>query len=127
MYLPPNPGSLLVQSDLGLYDWLEAEAIGVDTAEFGAPSDPNSIFKQNVLSHEVKFDVVTSGNITPGWKLARATVNQSGSFLSTSRERVHDLLITLGPIDPKVVTGLIPSAENSHLASQINIRLDTLP
>jgi hypothetical protein len=124
---PPNVGSLLIQSDLGLYDWLEAEAVGVDTSEFGAPNDPNSIFKQNVLQHEVKFDVVTSGNITPAWKLARATVNQSGSFLSTSRERIHDLLITLGPVDPQAVTGLIQAAESVHLASQINARLTTLP
>ena len=121
----PSSDSLLIQSDLGLYDWLQAEAIGVDTAEFGAPADPNSIFKQNVLQHEVKFDVVSSGNINPAWKLLRATIDQSGSLFSISRERIHDLLITLGPIDPKATTGLVPTAESVHLASQINLNLRT--
>jgi hypothetical protein len=116
----PAPGSLLIQSDLGLADWLSAEAISVNTLEFGSTTDPNTVLKQNVLQHEVKFDVVTSGNITPGWKLARLTVDQSGTLFSTSRERVHDLLITLGP---KLQEGtLTTTAEGAHLASQINLR-----
>ncbi len=125
--IPPNPGSMLVQSDLGLRQWLEAEAVGINTDEFRIPEQPDSVFKQNVLQHEIKFDLLASGNITPGFKIVNVNVNQTGSLFSTSRERVHDLLITLGPIDPKAVTGLIPSAENAHLASQINARLSVTP
>jgi hypothetical protein len=62
---PRDNATLLIKSDLGLYDWLEGEAISVDTAEFGAPVDVSSVFKQNVLFHKISFDVLASGNITP--------------------------------------------------------------
>jgi hypothetical protein len=125
--VPPNPGSMLVQSDLGLRQWLQAEYIGIKTEEFRIPTQADSVFKQNVLQHEIKFDLLASGNITPGFKIVNVNVNQTGSLFSTSRERVHDLLITLGPIDKNAVTGLIASAENAHLASQISARLSTTP
>jgi hypothetical protein len=55
--------------------------------------------KDTVLSHDIKFEITTSGNVTPSWTLTRVTVNPSGPFFSTSRDRTHDLTITLGPGD----------------------------
>jgi hypothetical protein len=49
----------------------------------------------------VKFEVDTSANVTPGFKLRLVNVNDSGQFFSTSRNRIHDLQITLGPTDQK--------------------------
>jgi hypothetical protein len=128
------PGSFLVQSDLKLREWLYDEIMAVGTLEIGAPNGPNSILKQNVISHEVKFEVVTSGNITPAWKLIESTVNQGGTLFSASRDRTHDLLITLGPIDPSQSSGgLIPVAQSTHfsslygLAASNNLRAITRP
>jgi hypothetical protein len=110
----PPKDSLLIQSDLKLREWLDAMVNGVATGQITA------VGKQNVLSHEITFELTTSGNITPAWKLMRATVNQSGSLLSASRDRKHDLVITFGPLDTSQ-SGffLIPLAENTHISSQL--------
>jgi hypothetical protein len=101
-------GLLLMQSDLALYEWLNANVIAADTNKIKYSSDySDGPFKSNVLSHEVKFDITDTGNITPGWKLKRVMVNQSGNLLSGTRDRLNDLTITLGPTmpTPKIVRG----------------------
>lgn len=110
----PPSGSFLIQSDLKLREWLSAMINGVATRHV------TSVGKQNVLSHQITFQVTTSGNVTPAWKLVTGTINQGGSLLTASRDRKHDLLITFGPLD-KSQTGsfLVPIAESTHVTSQI--------
>jgi hypothetical protein len=138
-----RPGGLyLMQSDLKLREWLRYNVMLEGTGELRFPRKQNEgPFKQEVLQHNVKFEVVSDGGLTPGWKLARVNINQSGTFLSASRTRTHDLIITLGPVDPdiKIPTGstgarmLIvrrknaPStaAANSHLAAEIGLAVAT--
>jgi hypothetical protein len=129
-------GILLMQSDLGLYEWLNAQVIAADTHKIQYSADySDGPFKTNVLSHEVKFDVTTSGSITPGWKLSRVLINQTGTFLSATRDRTNDLTITLGPTIPapkivkdrkgNFVTVSAPAPSNdaytAALASQIGL------
>ena len=57
----------------------------------------NGPLGKNVITHEVKFRVVTTGDITPAWKLVQVNVNQTGNLFEVSRLRTHDLLITMGP------------------------------
>jgi hypothetical protein len=67
---------------------------------------------KDTVSLEIKFIIVTSGSITPTWKLVRLSANSGSSPLfNTGRTRTHDLIITIG--DPSVISS------NSHLASQI--------
>ena len=128
-----------MQSNLGLDEWLIANVTAADTGVIQYAKDySDGPLKTNVLSHEIKFDVTNTGNVTPGWKLTRVSVNQSGTFLTASRDRTHDLTITLGPITPVVVgqktvrmkdgtTAQVPifgstpsyQAADAHLASQI--------
>jgi len=96
-----NRGPFILQSDLKLYDWLKPATIGIDNADVPAPANQNGPNKSNVISHEVKFDIVTGLAGTPGWKLTTATVNQTGTFLSLNRDRTQDLTITFGPPDPQ--------------------------
>lgn len=129
-------GLLLMQSDLALFEWLNANVIAADTHKIQYSKDySDGPFKTNVLSHEVKFDITNTGNITPGWKLTRVMVNQSGNLFSATRDRTNDLTITLGPTvpTPKVtkdkngnlitVTSPGPSSEayTAALASQIGL------
>lgn len=94
-------GVLLLQSHLGLEEWLRYNLTAANTGEILFATDySDGPLKTNVLSHEVKFDITTSGNLTPGWKLSRLSINQSGNFLSASRGRTNDLTITLGPTVP---------------------------
>ena len=110
----PPSGSLLIQSDLKLKDWLDVMVNGVSTNNITA------VGNKNVLSHQITFDITTSGDVTPAWKLVNGAINQRGSFLSASRDRKHDLIITFGPLD-KTNSGnfLIPIAENTHELSQL--------
>ena len=118
--------SLFLQNDLKLKEWLFDVVMAVGTNEIGAPTDVKSILKQNVIAHEVKFEVVTTGNAMPAWKLLRVNVNQSGTFLSATRDRTHDLTITFGPIDPTQRNGgLIPIAENLHVISLFGLAAGT--
>jgi hypothetical protein len=93
-------GLFILESDLKLYEWLQATMITIGLGDTPAPADQSGPYKSNVLSHEVKFDIVSTGSVTPAWKLIRATVNQSGTFLSGTRDRTQDMTITFGPLDP---------------------------
>jgi hypothetical protein len=117
--------------------------ISIDNADTPAPANEKGPFKSNVLSHEVKFDIISTGTITPGWKLSTSTINQTGTFLSGTRDRTQDLIVTFGPpdpawsvvvIDPKTrkakidrttnrpllrPTALSPAATSAALASEI--------
>jgi hypothetical protein len=100
-------GLLLMQSNLGLDEWLIANLTAENTGKANYATDySDGPLKQNVLSHEIKFDITDTGNVTPGWKLTRVMVNQSGNLLSATRDRTNDLTITLGPTvpTPKPVT-----------------------
>jgi hypothetical protein len=95
-----NRGPFILQSDLKLYDWLKAMTISTDLGNTPAPVNEKGPFKSNVLSHEVKFDIITTGTATPGWKLSTGTINQTGTFFSATRDRTQDLVVTFGPPDP---------------------------
>ena len=123
-------GPFLLASDLKLKEWLfdMVVASGTNTVHFDRDK-ANGPFKENVISHEVKFDIVSSGTITPTWKLTRVQVNPSGNLATLSRERIHDLTITIGPadstyqvVDRRVIKKFIgPSrqAADIHLSSLI--------
>jgi hypothetical protein len=121
-------GSLLIQSDLKLKEWLRAVVLGHKTGEIPIVLPPytTNTTAKNAISHEIKFIVITSGNITPMWKLERATINPTGSLFTGSRNRTHDLLITLGPNDPKSNSlGIGTPAANANLAQQIGVANST--
>jgi hypothetical protein len=110
--------------------------MAANTGEISIPPDVNGPYKSNVISHQIKFIVSSAGGVTPGWRLSRVLINQSGTFLAGSRDRIHDLTITLGPMEkipvdfvrrkngrPETVVTVVsrPSSQaaEAHLASQI--------
>jgi hypothetical protein len=141
--------SLLLTSDLGIGKWLHDALfvlyIDPSSTLFAADSTPkkkqnsktdssaNSSFKPDVLSYEVKFEIISSGNVTPMWKLVRVSANTGSSPLfSANRDRTHDLTITFGPSQPAAATAKkggkkggtqepTTMAANSHLASEIGL------
>jgi hypothetical protein len=136
-WVPPSSSPFIVESDLGIRDWL----VGAMMVNESLPSDPvppqlggstvgvrapaggratggahgasaKEPVSKDTVSLEIKFVIVTSGNVTPTWKLVRVSTNAGSTpFFNTGRSRTHDLIITIG--DPSVVAG------NTHLASQI--------
>jgi hypothetical protein len=87
----PANGTLFIQSDLkvrsALFDFLLPIRSGVQN------NVPN-----NGFSHDITFEIVSDGNITPTWKLVRVSANTSNSLFDTSRDRKQELLLTFGPI-----------------------------
>jgi hypothetical protein len=70
--------------------------------------------KPDTLTLEIKFVIVSSGNVTPTWKLVRVSSGTSSTPLfAIGRTRTHDVIITIGP--PTDTT------RNTHLASQIGV------
>jgi hypothetical protein len=76
----------------------------------GTPSGAGAK-KPDTVTYEIKFVIVSSGNVTPTWKLVKVSANTSGTFFSTGRTRTHDLIITIGP------QGAV--SLQAHFASQI--------
>jgi hypothetical protein len=112
--------SFLIQSDLKLQQWLQDQVLPSATGEVTFPTSPDATpFGKNVISHEVKFQVVTTGDVTPAWKLIQVNFNQTGNLLELSRLRTHDLTITFGPGNFKGLSS--DAAKNAHLASQIGL------
>lgn len=130
-WIPPSSSPFIIESDLGIKEWLVG-AMMVDNAllsdsppeQLGSPAGGKKAGgkgakagegvtpAKDTVSLELKFIIVTSGNVTPTWKLVRISANSSSApFFNTGRTRTHDLIITIG--DPSVVSS------NSHLASQI--------
>jgi hypothetical protein len=89
--------SWMLTSDLRIPEWLHG-AMLVDhrlDSSVGAGSSSASP-KPDTVSFEIKFIVISSGNVTPSWKLVRVTSDTS-QLLSVNRTRTHDLIITIGP------------------------------
>lgn len=115
-------GPFLLENDLKLKEWLLDTVMAGGSGEVQLPTNANGPFKSDVISHEVKFDILSSGSATPGWKFKLVAVNQNGTLLALSRERTHDLIITLGP-NATVAGKNAPSvrAQNAALASDISV------
>lgn len=115
-------GSPLVDSDLRLFSLLEGRLGATMLGFVGSPATaPLLGGEKNVLSQTVSFKVLTSGQLNPAWKLVRASVNTSGTLVSTGRDRTHELVFTFGPLD-KSVRGrrtLTPFAQQTHLDTQL--------
>jgi hypothetical protein len=129
--IPPTPnGTLFIESDLKLKQWLIQAIFPEFMGTVQYPSVSSANVKNGFISHEVSFKIVSSGNATPTWKLVRVSAN-SGSlpFVNVDRERTQDLLITLGPpqsgTPQKGPPALAPAALNSALAAQIGAAVAT--
>lgn len=110
-------GTFFVYSDLKLRQWL-SDALVVKFTGTGDVANGGTANKQ-VISHEVKFDILSDGNVTPTWKLVRLSANTGSPFFDARRDRTQDLIITLGPVETSNgLTSLAPVAQSSAVASE---------
>lgn len=110
-------GSSLLLSELGVTEWLRDSLksrfyLPSSTGEKGDP-----FFKQDFLSYHVRFVVVSSGGISPTWKLVRISTGGL-PLVAAGRTRTHDLLLTFGPTFKAGEPNL---AINSHAAQDFGI------
>jgi hypothetical protein len=91
------------------------EQIVVEQSGAGGEKKSGGSPTADVVSYEIKFVIMSNGNVAPTWKLIRFSANTGTTPLfSTGRTRSHDLIITIGPPPTPGST-----ASNAHLASQI--------
>ena len=112
-WIPDSSSPFILEGNLGIEDWLFG-AILTDLFLHSADlpkGGTGGAQKPDTISYEVKFVIVSNGNVTPTWKLVNISANTSGTFFSTGRTRTHDLILTIGPNDTTTIY--------SHLASQI--------
>ena len=116
-------GPFMMASDLKLSEWLHDTVTATLVGSINySDSEHTGPLKQEVLSHHIKFDVQYSGSLTPTWKLSRVlSVNPVGTFVSGSRDRTHDLVITFGPTSTEDSQEAGVAASNSALASDITV------
>jgi len=105
-------GSLLVNNNLKFREFLVEQIFNVGTG------DPELLRGKNGLTHDVKFEVVSSANVNPSWKSRYWTINPTGSLLTANRDRTHEISVTFGPADPDNKT-LVGAAAGQVAASQI--------
>lgn len=117
---PKGPvSSPLIQNSLKFRDYLFDVLIPVGNGEINLPTNPNGALGTNVLYYEVSFEIVNSGNLTPAWTFTRVSVNPAGTTLaSASRDRTHDLQITMGPGN---TTGLTGAAYTAQLSGDVGL------
>jgi len=118
---PASSSPFILESDLGIEDWLvgamrantSLHSVDVPQSFSGRDSPPQKSraqtsvkaasklgFSKNqvdTVTLELKFIIVSSGNITPTWKLVRVSANTGSPFFNTGRTRTHDVIITIGP------------------------------
>lgn len=123
-------------SDLGIKDWLVG-ALMVNVAYWSDPSVPKSFSvgaaapktggkQPDTMSIDIKFLIVTSGNVTPSWKLVRVSANNNAPLVSTGRTRTHEVIITIGPLNETTANAhqalligqAVASANRSSLGAQ---------
>ncbi len=113
-------GSLLVNNNLKFREFLVDQIFNVGTGELTS-------IQKNGLTHDVKFEVVSSATLNPSWKTKYWTINPTGSLLTANRDRTHEISVTFGPSDPdqKMLVG--PAAGQviaSQLATAISARIN---
>ncbi|UPJ53445.1 hypothetical protein IVB30_20275 [Bradyrhizobium sp. 200] len=108
---------MLLTSDLDIKEYL----IGAGKAAVLLPSSlppakGGGSVKLDVYSYDIKFAVVSNGNINPSWKLVNLSTNTSGaSLFAAGRTRTHDLTLTFGPgTDQPTLPAL-----QAHFTSQV--------
>jgi hypothetical protein len=105
---------LFIQSDLKLYDWLSAALLPYDAHIINYANNSTA---QNAISHQVKFDIVSNGNVNPQWKLVQISANTGTTpLLAAGRNRTQELLITFGPTQNGMLA--VP-AQSLHTAGEI--------
>jgi len=104
-------GSLLINSNLGLREWLESIILAVQAGS-------TQLLVDQGVTHTVAFQIVSSVDITPNWNFPSIMINASARLLAGMRDRTHELLITLGPVD-KEKKILVGPAAGQFFAGQI--------
>jgi hypothetical protein len=116
-------GSPLVDIDLRILPLLTSR---IQIVQLGFADSPDTVAtvkgEKNVLSQTVSIKQTVSGDLTPKWVFTTGSVNPSGKFFSTGRDRTHQVVFTFGPMANGGKT-LTPLAQAFHINEQLKAGL----
>jgi hypothetical protein len=119
---PTTAGTLFAEDNFKIFDWLERTLFLQYTQVTNFEQNNLGPQGQNGVSHEVKFEIVTNGNVTPTWKFVNISNVPSNPFFATGRDRTQDLIITIGPM-AKPPTGQPPQLSTAALNADFILQL----
>ena len=103
-----EPSGFQIEGDLKFEEMIRDVTLPLFLPDNVDPRPPST------FSEEEQFIFAFGGNATPTWKLVNTQVNAGGNFLTASRSRTNDVVVTLGPSDPKNPSKPSPQLENAH-------------
>ncbi|GKQ50430.1 hypothetical protein [Bradyrhizobium sp. Ce-3] len=122
---PIDPGSSpFLNSELGIARFLKDNVEAADYLH-SSPLGTKKPDKVDVYSYDLKFAVVSSGGISPQFKLV--PLSGGGTpILNLNRTRTHELLLTFGPTG---ANGFTPSdiSLSQHVTNQLSSSLGRRP
>jgi hypothetical protein len=111
-------GGILIESDLKINQFIYDKAYMATTGELTdkTPSaNPYSTF-----TDKITFVASYGGSATPTWKFAKVLIDPAGNLISATRNRTHDVLITLSQGTKETPTSpakLSPEGQVVHSAN----------
>lgn len=113
-------GFLFIESNLGLKTWLIGALNPATQGIADYPARKTGPIGQDAISQQIKFEIVSSGGISPFWRLVRVNANTSPNLFQATRDRFQNILITIGPTDkaPDGSRSLSPIARSQFQAQQ---------
>ena len=118
---PQHGSSLLLQSDLGIRDFLNGSAVAAAySSSSPVPKDKKDV-KADIYSYDIKFAVVTNGNVSPTWKLVNVSADTGTSpLLGAGRTRTHELVLTFGPGKTRPTEEALQTHFTGQIVQQLN-------
>ena len=121
---PPSTaeGTLFAENNFKIPEWLQRTLFLQYTQVTNFEENSLGPQGQNSVSHEVKFEIVTNGNVTPTWKFVNISNVPSNPFFGTGRDRTQDLIVTIGPMT-KPGNGQPPQLSTAALNADFILQL----
>lgn len=115
--------TLFIDGDLHIDEWVK-EIRDIQVREQADFTQKNAFASNGAATEDIKFEIVTTGNLTPTWKLVRVSANSNSPLFNATRDRTQEILITMGPVDKQgQLKGAAHSArQSSEFAASTHAR-----
>jgi hypothetical protein len=95
---------IMIDGDLKIRQFIYDKAVIANSSNASALTNGNDTKTRppfNTFTEEITFVAAYGATATPTWHLARISANTAANLATTERTITNDLVITLGPLNPK--------------------------
>jgi hypothetical protein len=112
--------TLFIVDELYIEEWVK-DLKDLQEREQVDFQEKDAFAQSGASTEDIRFEIVSSGNITPTWKLVRVSANNNAPLFNASRDRTQEVLITIGPLDKQ--GQLKGAAQSARQSSEIGASL----